>query len=71
MGTYQERQFQDLVDRLQQLENESWAESSGIRGSKDVLGADGKGVVYFGWIGGGLKKREMEGWVECDGGLGL
>jgi len=73
-GTYQDGQFADLVSRLRELHDESWEESGGIVGGKDDLGADGKGVVYSGWIGGALRTRspgltvvadaQRKGWVE-------
>lgn len=73
-GTYQDGQFADLVSRLKSLHDESWEESGGVVGGKDDLGADGKGVVYSGWIGGALRTRspsltvvtdhQRKGWVE-------
>ncbi|EAT81031.1 hypothetical protein SNOG_11323 [Parastagonospora nodorum SN15] len=73
-GTYQDGQFADLVSRLRELHDESWEESGGVVGGKDDLGADGKGVVFSGWIGGALRTRspgltvvadqQRKGWVE-------
>jgi hypothetical protein len=73
-GTYQDFRFQDLVTRLRQLHDEAWTESGGVIGGPADLGADGKGVVYSGWIGGALKVRsagltvvadtKRKGWVE-------
>jgi hypothetical protein len=73
-GTYQDTQFKELMKDLKGLHKEAWKTSGGVEGGKDDLGADGKGVVYFGWIGGalsvrskGLKVRadlKRVGWVE-------
>jgi hypothetical protein len=73
-GTYQDGQFQDFTTRMRQLHDEAWTESGGVVGGPADLGADGKGVVYSGWIGGALKVRsagltviadtKKEGWVE-------
>ena len=69
-GTYQDGQFKAFVDSLKSLEQESWEDGGGVEGGPNDLGSDGKGVVVFGWIGGGLRKRdEIEaGWVEWNGG---
>jgi hypothetical protein len=78
-GTYQDAQFKDLVNSLEGLHDEAWKESGGVKGGPDDLGADGKGVVYFGWVGGALKVRskglevradtKRVGWVEWNGGM--
>ena len=70
-GKYQERAFRSFVGRLKGLNREAWVENGAVEGGPGDLGADGKGVVYFGWTGGSLKAREVvvskEGWVEWDG----
>ncbi|KAH7344266.1 hypothetical protein BKA66DRAFT_506583, partial [Pyrenochaeta sp. MPI-SDFR-AT-0127] len=70
-GSYQDDKFRQLVARLRELNREAWRESGGIEGGPGDLGADGRGVVYFGWIGELLKAREARedraGWVEWDG----
>lgn len=58
-GHYQERRFGELVTRLKELHQEAWEESGGVVGGPADLGADGKGVVYQGWIGGSLKTRSL------------
>jgi hypothetical protein len=73
-GTYQDGQFDDLVDRLKQLHNEAWTESGGVVGGPADLGADGEGAVYKGYIGGVLETRSVglrvvadakrKGWYE-------
>jgi hypothetical protein len=78
-GTYQDRQFQSLVGSLKGLHDEAWTESGGEEGGPADLGADGKGVVYFGWVGGALKVRskglevqadtKRQGWKEWNGEL--
>jgi hypothetical protein len=49
-GTYQEEQFIDFISRLRELTDAAWAESGSKKGGVGDLGADGKGVVYQGWI---------------------
>ena len=72
-GTYQERSFRAFVARLRELNREAWLEEGAVEGGPGDLGADGKSVVYFGWTGDLLRKREdavtvaREGWVEWDG----
>jgi hypothetical protein len=75
-GTYQDRQFKELVRRLQQLLDEAWKDSGEVVGGPADLGADGKGVVYSGFVGGSLKTRSVGlkvtadvkkvGWFEWD-----
>lgn len=48
-GTYQEGQFNDLVTRLGELNDEAWTESGAKKGGPGDLGVDGKGVVFQGW----------------------
>jgi hypothetical protein len=50
-GKYQDDKFHDLVERMQELNNEAWTASGAVKGGPGDLGADGKGVVYFGWQG--------------------
>lgn len=70
-GTYQDQSFKSLVVRLRELNRDAWRESGGVEGGPGDLGADGRGVVYFGWVGELLKTREAklmrQGWVEWDG----
>jgi hypothetical protein len=71
-GTYQERQFKGLFDRLTELTREAWEESGGIEGGERDLGARGMGGVYFGWVGEMVRRTVMfsearKGWVEWDG----
>jgi hypothetical protein len=81
-GTYQDKQFHNLVRRLQSLETATWYKSGGVAGGPGDAGGNGKGVVYFGWQGGVLKTRSKglevrvkgvvdagmrEGWVEWNG----
>lgn len=78
-GTYQDKQFHGLVNRLKQLTRQAWKESGAKEGGRNDLGADGMGVVYFGWMGGSLKVRspglkvrasvQREGWREWNGGM--
>jgi hypothetical protein len=75
-GTYQDRQFKELVRRLQQFLDEAWKDSGEVVGGPADLGADGKGVVYSGFVGGSLKTRSVGlkvtadvkkvGWFEWD-----
>lgn len=48
-GTYQEGQFDGLVTRLGELNDEAWKASGGVRGGKGDLGVLGEGVVFQGW----------------------
>ena len=76
-GSYQDTQFHTFVDRLRELTRQAWRESGGVEGGPGDLGADGRGVVYFGWIGGALRTRtaglevraevKREGWREWNG----
>jgi hypothetical protein len=76
-GTYQDERFKALVKRLKVLQNEAWTRSGQVKGGSADLGADGKSVVYFGWVGGPLKVRsaglkvhadiKREGWREWNG----
>ncbi|CAO2658096.1 Nn.00g073560.m01.CDS01 [Neocucurbitaria sp. VM-36] len=70
-GTYQDTSFKALVSSLRQLTRDAWAASGAVEGGPGDLGAYGRGVVYFGWVGGLLKTREAKvlrkGWVEWDG----
>ncbi|KAF1851335.1 uncharacterized protein K460DRAFT_329265 [Cucurbitaria berberidis CBS 394.84] len=70
-GGYQDQAFRALVIRLRELTRAAWRESGGVEGGPGDLGADGRGVVYFGWVGQLLKSRKAkvlsEGWVEWDG----
>jgi hypothetical protein len=73
-GSFQDGQFADLVTRLKTLLNEAWRETGEVVGGPADLGADGKGVVYSGFVGGPLKVRSRgltvrtnvlrEGWAE-------
>ncbi|KAH7391132.1 hypothetical protein DE146DRAFT_618974 [Phaeosphaeria sp. MPI-PUGE-AT-0046c] len=58
-GKYQDKKFKDLVRRLKELHQEAWKESGGLVGGPADLGADGKGVVYEGYVGGSLKVRSV------------
>jgi hypothetical protein len=74
--TYQDGQFKDFVRRMKEYIDEAWIESHGVVGGPADLGADGKGVVYSGYVGGALKTRSLglkvtadlkrEGWYEWD-----
>jgi hypothetical protein len=74
--TYQDGQFKALVRRLKELLDEAWTESGSVVGGAADLGADGKGVVYSGYVGGALKTRSVGlkvtadvkrvGWFEWD-----
>jgi hypothetical protein len=56
--------------------DEAWMESGGVVGGPNDLGADGKGSVYSGYVGGALKTRSLGlkvtadlkrvGWYEWD-----
>lgn len=73
-GMYQDKRFGELVARITSLHDKAWFESGGVVGGPADLGAEGKGVVYQGYIGGELKVRsakltvvadiKKEGWVE-------
>lgn len=62
-GTYQERQFNGLVSRLGELNNEAWTASGGVKGGAGDLGVDGKGVVLKGWN----RKRSVQRVVMVGG----
>lgn len=62
-GTYQESQFNALVTRLGELNDEAWTESGATKGGVNDLGADGKGVVFQGW----LRKRSVQRVVVVGG----
>ena len=62
-GTYQEGQFDDLITRLGELNDEAWMESGSKKGGPNDLGVDGKGVVFQGW----LRKRKVQRVVEVGG----
>lgn len=78
-GSYQDTAFHEFVRELRRLSREAWRDSGAVEGGPGDLGADGDGVVYFGWIGGGLKARSVsleagvdekrEGWTAWDGGI--
>jgi hypothetical protein len=75
-GTYQDGEFKDLVRRLEELIDEAWRDSGEVVGGAADLGADGKGVVYSGFVGSLLRTRsaglrvqadvKRVGWVEWD-----
>jgi hypothetical protein len=76
MGTCQDKRFKDLVVRFRELNREAWEESGGVEGGPNDLGADGRSVVYFGWVGEVFKRSAEasvtvlgEGWVEWDSGM--
>ncbi|KAF3049574.1 hypothetical protein E8E11_007132 [Didymella keratinophila] len=62
-GTPQESQFDALVTRLGELNDEAWTESGAKQGGPDDLGVDGKGVVFQGW----LRKRRVQRVVMVGG----
>ncbi|KAJ4366424.1 hypothetical protein N0V83_008060 [Neocucurbitaria cava] len=71
-GTYQDSQFKTLVASLRELNRQAWTASGGVEGGPNDLGADGRGVVFFEWVGEMLKREVVtevvrEGWVEWDG----
>ncbi|KAF2846926.1 hypothetical protein T440DRAFT_404657 [Plenodomus tracheiphilus IPT5] len=70
-GKYQDTMFRNFVTRLRELNRDAWKQTGGIEGGPSDLGADGKAVVYFGWVGELLKRREAAvnkaGWIEWDG----
>ncbi|KAH9863630.1 hypothetical protein J1614_009562 [Plenodomus biglobosus] len=70
-GRYQDTKFRNFVARLRELNRDAWKQSGGIEGGPGDLGADGKAVVYFGWVGEFLKRSEAGvskvGWIEWDG----
>jgi hypothetical protein len=49
-GTVQGGLFEDFVQRLRELNDESWADSGATKGGKNDLGVDGKGIVLVGWL---------------------
>jgi hypothetical protein len=68
-GTYQEKQFDALAERLGELEDEAWA-------AGEDLGAEGRGVVLKGWLDEdegeeGEKRRRGVGRVVMVGGFGV
>jgi hypothetical protein len=75
-GSYQDGQFKDFVRRMKEYIDEAWMESGGVVGGPNDLGADGKGSVYSGYVGGALKTRSLGlkvtadlkrvGWYEWD-----
>lgn len=70
-GKYQDKAFRQFVARLRELNREAWTENGATEAGPGDLGANGRSVVYFGWVGQLLKGREAEvdreGWVEWDG----
>lgn len=70
-GKYQDTKFRNFVARLRDLHRDAWRQSGGIEGAPGDLGADGKAVVYFGWVGGLMHRRSegtsKAGWIEWDG----
>ncbi|KAI8933850.1 hypothetical protein NX059_009549 [Plenodomus lindquistii] len=70
-GRYQDTKFRNFVARLRELNRDAWRQSGGIEGGPGDLGADGKAVVYFGWVGEMINRREAvvsrAGWIEWDG----
>lgn len=62
-GTYQEGQFNDLVTRLGELNDEAWTASGGVEGGANDLGVDGKSVVFQGWN----RKRSVQRVVMVGG----
>jgi hypothetical protein len=62
-GTYQEGQFDALVSRLRELNDQAWTESGAVRGGLGDLGADGESVVFQGWN----RKRSVQRIVMVGG----
>ncbi|KAF1924790.1 uncharacterized protein M421DRAFT_270884 [Didymella exigua CBS 183.55] len=62
-GTYQEGQFNDLVTRLGELNDEAWVQSGAKRGGPGDLGVAGKSVVFQGWN----RKRSVQRVVMVGG----
>ncbi|KAJ4375504.1 hypothetical protein N0V86_007036 [Didymella sp. IMI 355093] len=62
-GTYQEGQFNALVSRLRELNDQAWTESGAVNGGSGDLGADGKSVVFQGWN----RKRSVQRIVMVGG----
>lgn len=69
-GSYQDTAFHALTRELRRLSREAWIESGEDDGGPADKGADGEGVVFFGWVGGAVKRgEEREGWKVWDGGI--